>query len=236
MKHFWLLLAFALPAHASPKPLALVYHGKGACKEDCALLAAKSVRQAGFRVQYVDKNNLGEGLLRKATLWVQPGGKSDEVAAALNQKQKDMIRDFVAAGGKYLGFCAGAFLIDQYVHGEKDLPGLNFWPGRQIVVPPDDDVAKIIPVQWMGKTRWLYYEGGPYFDFDPKNPAMSQYKATSFYSDGRAAGLEFPFFRGRVAVTGLHPEANASWKEKLPDPDGGDQAVVNSMIAYLMAH
>jgi glutamine amidotransferase-like uncharacterized protein len=229
------LLLLSVSSLAAAAPLALVYNGEGACKEDCARLAAKAVQRAGFRVEFVNRHNLGKKSFRHAALWVQPGGKSDEVAEALSQRQKNLIREFIGSGGRYLGFCAGAFLIDRYVHGDPSVPGLNLWPGNQVLAGPDDDFGHVVPVRCMGKTNWLYYAGGVYFFFYPNDPAMAAYSAVAFYANGAPAALEFQFHRGRVAVIGLHPEASPEWKEKIPDPDGDDFPVVRSMLEFLFA-
>lgn len=56
-------------------PLALVYAGPGACS-GCEVGAAKAARAAGFRTQYVTDQLQDFSILKKARIWVQPGGES----------------------------------------------------------------------------------------------------------------------------------------------------------------
>ena len=47
-------------------------------------------------------------------LHAQPGGDGEDTEAFGRQRRdKDVIRDFVAAGGRYLGVCMGAYLAER---------------------------------------------------------------------------------------------------------------------------
>jgi glutamine amidotransferase-like uncharacterized protein len=215
-------------------PLALVYNGPGACPESCAWLAARAAHRAGYSVHYVNEKTLTAESFRDASLWVMPGGDAYAAAGALSAEQKALVHDFVKNGGHYLGFCAGAFIIDRFVDDASTIPGFDLWGSDQYESEPDHN-PRILSVNWKGTQRWLYHEGGGYFKLNPADPHLASYSITAKYSDGRIAALQFELGRGRVAVTGLHPEASEDWKKSnhLVDPDGDDQSVVSDMIGYL---
>lgn len=79
--------------------------------------------------------------------------------------------------------------------------------------------AWIFKADWFGESRFLYWEGGPYFE----GAVPSGVETVSHYPDGSVAALRTNYGKGRVFVVGYHPEAPAFWRTyfKLSDPDGG---------------
>ncbi|MDP6753585.1 MAG: succinylglutamate desuccinylase/aspartoacylase family protein [Verrucomicrobiota bacterium] len=54
--------------------------------------------------------DIRDGVLGQFDMVIFPGGSGSKQAAALGKVGKDAVRDFVDAGGGYVGICAGAFL------------------------------------------------------------------------------------------------------------------------------
>ncbi|WP_369386424.1 BPL-N domain-containing protein [Streptomyces sp. CG1] len=107
-------------------PLALVYRGPAAlpdCPEAVADLLASGpwnldVRYTGPR----EALPLSAESLSQAVLYAQPGGGSLDSAYRVLAPQRRAIRDFVHAGGHFLGFC-----LDGYLAGAT--PGFGVLPG-----------------------------------------------------------------------------------------------------------
>ncbi|MBI3556460.1 MAG: hypothetical protein HY074_09375, partial [Deltaproteobacteria bacterium] len=150
----------------------------------------------------------------------------------MTAQQKQWLRDFVHAGGGYLGFCAGAFLADAKVDNENTIEGLGFIPGTTRD-RRDDAKAVMVMLDWRGKQRHVYFEGGGYFEF----PASSPVNVIATYEDGKAATIAVRYGHGHVVVTGPHPEAPDSWKEAagLEDPDGSDFDLADDMLRSVLA-
>lgn len=129
------------------------------------------------------------------------------------------VRDFVAGGGNYLGFCIGAFLAGSS-------PGYDLLPqGDEIVsevdqcdAEVDDERDTTIKVDWTFSTgskrgttekkRWIYFQDGTAFRLARNSPA----KVLGRYSsNGDVAATLSPFGKGWVANIGPHPEADQSW-------------------------
>ncbi len=100
---------------AADTNVALLYSGPGACPENCVSAATDRAQAQGFKVRLVTEKNWPADLFDGARLWIQPGGQSKVVAQALSHEQKDRIRKFIAGGGGYVGFCAGAFFASQAI-------------------------------------------------------------------------------------------------------------------------
>jgi glutamine amidotransferase-like uncharacterized protein len=203
------------------RPLALVYNGPGACKEDghCAEAAARVAERAGFDVEFVGAKTKDRSLFDEAAIYIQPGGNATTVANNMLKTMKNLIREFVHSGGGYVGFCAGGFYA-MTPYDDEGENRLGLIDGDADVT--DHDYPSIVRVSWKdGVRHHVYWEGGAHFMLDRKANA----EAVSRYSDTRqVASIRGQFGKGRVWVTGFHPEAPYDWRfdPDLEDPDGTD--------------
>ncbi|GAA2795406.1 BPL-N domain-containing protein [Crossiella cryophila] len=202
---------------STPPPLALVYNGPQGCT-DCAPAVATLLRNAPrpYRVEFVTAPTAAA--LAGAQLYVQPGGGADLDGTWRQLKgSAGVIRDWVRGGGSYLGLCFGAYLAG------RD-PGFDLLPGDTegyagspgSTVP--DDRHTVIKVDWQGKSRHMYFQDGPTFVLAANATAT----VLASYPNGKPAVLVAPFGKGRVGVSGPHPEADESWyaEHGLRNPDG----------------
>jgi hypothetical protein len=84
-------------------------------------------------------------------------------------------------------------------------------------------------LNWGGLKRQVFFEGGPYFyGFQEQGEAMAT------YDSGYAAAVRAVFGKGRVYVSGPHPEAPLIWTEEdgIQDPDGIDQDIAVHMVRW----
>ena len=192
-------------------PLALVYRGPaaqpGACSDAVANLLRSSPRR--FDVRFVGPQGelpLKPKTLAHATIYAQPGGGELAPAYRRMRKHRSTIRQYVADGGRYLGFCLGGYLAGA-------TPGFGLLPGDtdQYITSPDatvrgtDDTS--IEVHWRGQRRRMFFQDGPIFQLDTDAGVT----VLAHYSNNEIAALVAPFGTGRVAVVGPHPEATSDW-------------------------
>ncbi|WP_197058497.1 BPL-N domain-containing protein [Modestobacter caceresii] len=191
--------------------LALVYRGPAStagCPEAVAGALARS--RWDLDVRYVgpkERLALEPAVLASAVLYAQPGGGELDRAWRKLRRQAPAVRDYVAGGGRYLGFCLGGYLA-----GET--PGFGLLPGDtdQFIASPgawpthtDDTVATVI---WDGRRREVFFQDGAWFDLDPaRGPA----EVLATYENGLPAAVVAPFGAGAVGVVGPHPEATPDW-------------------------
>lgn len=230
---FVFLLSVPVVSFASA-PVALVYDGFGVCPEDCAKAAAEVAHQAGYDVRFVNEHWWRPADFADASIYVQPGGHSAEVAQALSHTQKEELRRFVREGGGYVGLCAGAFFASartrledgSFINDERLglIPMISQW----LKVPTD---AAILPVKWNGVSRDVYWEGGPYF----RLPVPAGVEVVATYPDSSIASVRTTYGRGRVYVTGFHPEAPQWWRDDLKqkDTDGLDLEQAADMYRWV---
>lgn len=239
--------AFGFDLNQDDASIALVYRGPGACEDGCAEAAFEMATLAGLKAVYVGPNDLDqsqtaqatERLFASAKVWIQPGGVSNEAYYTMTAKMRSALYQFIKNGGGYVGFCAGAFMATSGIGGTGD-PGLAVIPGgtglfRAYAENPNV-VFSLQNVTWKSpsgemRKRKVYFEGGPYLWGIENNPKV---EIMARYFTGHVASARTVFGKGRVYVTGLHPEAPAIWSEEdnVHDPDGVDHDLAIEMIFW----
>lgn len=229
-----LLMAWGVGApevQASKNGIALVYQGPGSCldaESNCTEAAAQVAQMAGFTVKLIQHDRTdAKKIFSRAKVWIQPGGVSNEAYNSMSSELIDGLKEFVRAGGGYVGFCAGGFMATEWIGGTGGM-GLGFVPGGTGLYHKGWSLA---PVMWNGKLRNIWFEGGPYFyGIDPS----TGFEVTATYETGAAAAVRGTFGKGRVWVTGLHPEAPAHWAtdDGVDDPDGPEQLLAAEMVQW----
>lgn len=135
------------------------------------------------------------------------------------KKYKSAIRDFVRSGGRYLGFCLGAYVAGHdpgfdLLDSEDDCDQEITQPGSQV----HNERDTVIQVDWTfssglkdGKTdcrRWLYFQDGAVVKLSSNSTARVLAK---YSGDGDVAATVSAFGKGWVGLVGPHPEADQSW-------------------------
>ena len=207
------------PTTPSAQPIALVYGGPGVLTgPDDTLERAEFVAgAAGFTVIEVTEP-VPTDLLNSASVWVQPGGPNLSADSYMNRNgMAEQVRDFVSRGGGYVGFCGGAFSA---VNNLGLIPG-SAWNLKQ-------KTGKI-PIDWLGKVRYIHFEDGPYILLSDKSTQV-----VGTYANGLNAAVRGRFGKGEVFISGVHPEASADWPPTW-DPDGPDVDLAEGMIREVAA-
>ncbi|MBC7396277.1 MAG: hypothetical protein H7333_02445 [Bdellovibrionales bacterium] len=237
---------------ASARPVALVYKGAGSCSEDdgdagqhhsgCSEAAAKIAKRAGFKVKYVAPDALNEdstpaqvaAVFAGAKVWIQPGGIAGTAFSAMTQKLRDELVDFVQQGGGYVGWCAGAFMATSRM-GATRYSGFGIFPGGTGIYRTSTENRSVDyslqDINWNGKKRSIYYEGGPYLYGLEEVPGV---EIVATYDTGLVAAARAPYGKGRVFISGPHPEAPEVWTEEdnVKDPDGSDRDLAIEMVQW----
>jgi hypothetical protein len=203
------------------KPLALVYRGRASCSgcsESVAALLQSS--PTGFRTEFCgpqEARDISPSSLAGAAVYAQPGGGTVDSAWRRLRHDAPVIRDWVSEGGRYLGFCLGAYLA-------ASNPGFGVLPGdaTSYIGTPGATVQDandtIVQVRWRGRSQDMYFQDGPLFALQPG----AQATVLATYDTGAPAAVVARCGKGWVGLTGPHPEADLSWYTGagLTNPDG----------------
>ncbi len=227
-----LTLICLLPLHSFAHD-ALVWGGPGACTDGCIDGAVHVTKLAGFDPMIVTPENFDKSLLESAKVWVQPGGKSGSASKAMGPAVREEIKKFIANGGGYVGFCAGAFLTTPKV-GETSVTGLGIVDGKTRVYRKAKgypSVEKMITPD--GATQYHYWEGGPWFQFTTAQSQKVSVKSR-YVTTNAVNAIETTYGKGRISVSGTHPEAPQWWYDDshITDPDGLDNELAASMVKW----
>lgn len=205
---------------ANPTGYALLYTGPISDPDSNEAIAAV-VKQAGLPVVYLDNLSDLPAKLADARLFII-GGTEDDVAPLVNQFTPAItgsLKRYLSQGGRYLGICGGAFVASLGWADEG-----NYVKALGLVPAESDDYdgdfsPKIYEIRWLGEVRRMYYQAGPNFALKPSTEPVRE---LAYFDDGRIAALMSAYGRGKVAVSGPHPEAPASWKAEAQDGDTMD--------------
>lgn len=169
------------------------------------------------------KSQILAGDLQKFSTLIMPGGRDRPYHAELKGRGNSLIREFVEAGGTYLGICAGAYYGSDWVEFEKGYPlevfekrELGFFKGSAIGPAYGKGIfeygsekgalsARLIARE---KTFHSYYNGGPYFSGDFTNvKILARYMDLP---DQPPAIIECTVGKGKAILSGVHIEMGLS--------------------------
>jgi glutamine amidotransferase-like uncharacterized protein len=187
----------------------LVYSGPAVC-EGCAEALGDVATAAGLSVRYVAQPGRVAGLLPGARAFVVPGTEDniEPMRRAFNRSVRAALRRYLQRGGHYWGLCGGAFLAVRHYWATETqyVTALGIVPANAETY--DDESPSLEKVRWYGRLRWMYYQGGPYFMLTGSRAGVN---VLARYSDGSIAALAYRYGKGKVIVSGPHPEATRDW-------------------------
>lgn len=205
---------------ANPTGYALLYTGPISDPDSNEAIAAV-VKQAGLPVVYLDNLSELPAKLAGARLFII-GGTEDDVEPLVHRFTPAIagaLKRYLRQGGRYLGICGGAFVASLGWADEG-----NYVKALGLVPVESDDYdgdfsPKIHDIRWLGEVRRMYYQAGPTFTLQPGTEPVRE---LAYFDDGRIAALMSAYGKGKVAVSGPHPEAPDSWKAEAQDGDTMD--------------
>ena len=169
----------AVKSFARSHAMILIYHDRGVCELSAAALEQELGRC--FRhIQRVDSAYLKTASWESsAGALVMGGGCCTSWEEQLQTAGMQKIHNFVCRGGKFVGFCAGAYFTASHslfhLAGspilEKKRP-LRFFEGKAIgplfstEEPLSLASARAIPLIFGSQKGNCYYQGGCYFDIE----------------------------------------------------------------------
>ena len=214
-----------------------------------ALLPAveKMFEYMNFTTETVSGNEIKNGALDDFDILVCPGG-SGSPFEDLGMNGINKIRDFIENGGGYFGICAGALYACDYfvwkgvpsfeppfneeiVMGKNmnfDLfPGVGYFPIEEISVNTAMTKINIVdrthPItDSLPDHMHIFYAQGPYLEpYENANiTVLATYDVT-----GKPAIVAFQYGRGKVLLSGVHPEyeMDSDRDGNPPDPEFSDE-------------
>jgi glutamine amidotransferase-like uncharacterized protein len=168
-------------------------------------------------------NRMEEAQIRQYRLLIVPGGNFERIGTSLTSGTAANVRNAVRNGLNYLGICAGAFF-----GGNSPYNGLNLTSGIgfHFYAAEEHGIRKaaVAIASAEGPMLEQYWEDGP---------QLTGWGAVvAKYPDGTPAVVQGTFGGGWVILSGIHPEAPASWRHGMTftSPVDADHAYAATLI------
>jgi len=211
---------------ASTSPI-LLFNGSGVSPNDVAavegILKNNHLRYSTAKSSQL--NHMAQSQILRYRLLIIPGGDFVEIGNGLTPGATGNIREAVKDGLNYLGICAGGFFAGKYdppYHGLDLTSGVRF--GFYAAGSRGVRKAAVSISVAGGPTLDQYWEDGP--EFTGWGSVIGK------YPDGKPAIVEGTFGNGWVILSGVHPEAPASWRRGLTfnTPSSADNAYAGTLV------
>jgi biotin protein ligase-like protein len=213
-----------IPPAIAAEPV-LLFNGTGTSADVSAVEAVLDT--LGVRYTTADSTQLdamSEQQLAGYKLLIIPGGNSIDIGESLSQQTTSNIRGVVQSYGMhYLGLCAGAFFGGSSIYNGVDLTGgvwFNFYAAESKGIheePVEISLPNSSPLD-------VYWQDGP---------QLSGWgEIVAKFPDGTPAIVEGQSGKGFVILTGVHPEAPASWRGSMifTTPEATDLAYAGTIF------
>ena len=209
---------------SSSVPPILLFDGTGTSAND---VAAVETILSNNHLSYStadssELNEMSESQLTAYRLLIVPGGNFITIGNNLRSGTTANIHNAVQNGLNYLGICAGGFLAGSSIYNSLDLTsGVRF----SFYADEDRGIRKTaVAIAGAGATLDQYWEDGPQF--------AGWGAVVGKYPNGTPAIVEGTSGKGWVILSGVHPEAPASWRHGMTftTPVSVDNAYAGTLI------
>lgn len=209
MRRIALLCLLLSACHRAPDRNApiILFNGHGASPGDVEAFEALLTR-AHLNYTTADSSDLNsttEADLRSHRLLIIPGGNFIDIGNSLSPAASANIRNAVRNGLHYAGICAGAFLAGSSPPNAINLTGIRY----PFYAAESRGIRKTAVV--------ISTPGEPPLDqYWEDGPQLSGWgEVVSKYPDDTPATVQGAVGSGWVVLTGIHPEAPASWRRDI---------------------
>jgi glutamine amidotransferase-like uncharacterized protein len=213
------------PTASNNVPQILLFNGTGTSPND--VKAVETILKA-CQLDYstMDSrrlNSMSESQLMGYRLIIIPGGNFIDMGRGLASNTIANIHNAVWGGLNYLGICGGGFFA-----GQASYNSLNLTSGARFdfYAPVNQGIHKAaVAIAGVGSPPLQqYWEDGPQFS--------GWGDVVGTYPDGTPAIVEGTSGKGWVILSGVHPEAPATWRHGMTftTPASDDNAYAGKLI------
>ena len=176
------------------------------CDPKCSVQSSNGVMKAlseNYNFKLFSKNEVEEGFFDDVDMVAFPGGIGDSDSYDnILKNNKDVVVNFVARGGKYLGICMGA-----YWAGKDYFNILDKVDAVQYIKRPGTCTrrphAKNMRVMWRNQPYDMFFYDGCALVGGENSP----YETIATYSNGDNMAI----IQNRIGLIGCHPESGQFW-------------------------
>ena len=172
---------------------------------ECSVICCAGIYEAlseYYDLRIFTKHDLSAKILKKVDVIAFPGGIGNSGSfEELLEDKVDIVKDYLAKGGRYLGICMGAYWAGH--HYFDILDGVK---AVQYIKRPDTEIkrsyATVAEIVWKGNKENMYFYDGCAFVCEPHKQ-----KTIATYANGDPMAI----IQNRIGLIGCHPESSLSW-------------------------
>jgi glutamine amidotransferase-like uncharacterized protein len=194
-----------MPFTSTSRPQIALFSHHPECSDQCCEGIERALGDH-YDIRRFNEKTLDADLLASAAIVAFPGGigDADSYYDFFLRKKANMVADYVAQGGRYLGICMGAYWAG---HWFFDI--LEDAKCEQYIKRPGADVRKsygtVTEVSWQGEKHNMFFWDGCALIGDE-----SKFDVIARYQNGDPMAIQ----QGRIGLIGCHPESTEMWFEK----------------------
>lgn len=183
--------------------IALFIHNPEASRR-CCYGIMKALGQH-YNIKLFSEEQFNASTLDGIDIVAFPGGvgDADRYYDFFKRRQANIVADYVANGGRYLGICMGAYWAGS--HYFDILDGIDT---VQYIKRPTADIKRsyitVAPVLWQGQVENMFFWDGCTYTGQGKFTTVASY----------ANRDPMAIIQNRVGLIGAHPESLLSWYDK----------------------
>jgi glutamine amidotransferase-like uncharacterized protein len=183
----------------------------------------------GFSAKRVSSDEIREGVLVDFDVLIMPGGSGSKQAERLQASGREMIREFVRAGGGYVGICAGSYLASSHYDWSLGLINARVWDRAHWARGGGDVSIRMTDAGWgllgRGGSVDVRYNQGPLLVPDDQADLPGYEVLATFETEvadkgaqpgsmvGTHAIIRSMYGQGRVICYSPHPEVSGGPNE-----------------------
>lgn len=187
------------------KPVIALFRHHPECSNQCCNGMIRALgSQYDFKI--FSEDDLSNETLEGVDIVAFPGGigDSDSHRDFFTRRTSNVVADFIARGGRYLGICMGA-----YWAGSRYFDVLEHVDAVQYIKRPDADIRRsystVAPIVWNGSHHnMFFYDGCALIGDESKFNTIARYRN----------GDPMAIIQNRIGIIGCHPEAEKFWFDK----------------------
>jgi glutamine amidotransferase-like uncharacterized protein len=159
-----------------------------------------------YNIKLFNEDYIVPNTFNNTDMVIFPGGvgDADMFDEFFDNIETQVIRDYIARGGRYLGICMGA-----YWAGHHYFNILNQTDAVQYIVQPTAEINRdgeaVLSVNWQGTSQNMFFYDGTAFVGN-----QNQFQTVATYANG----MPMAIIQGRIGLIGCHPESLPYWYEE----------------------
>lgn len=191
----------------------------------------------GFHAERITSEHIRAGNLAGFDVVILPGGSGSKQAERLQESGRREIRDFVRAGGGYVGICAGSYLASSHYDWSLGLINARVWDrahwdrgGGDVRIRMTDPGRRLLG---RGGDVEVHYNQGPLLVPDDKSDLPGYEVLATFETEVAAKGAQPGAMAGTHAIVrSMYGGGRVICYSPHPEVTGGPNGLIKAGVRW----